>query len=75
MGFFKDLLLKKMLRNQLKGVPEAEQNKIIDAVGKNPKLFSDIALEVQTLMKTGKDQQTATMEVMMKHQDELRKLM
>jgi hypothetical protein len=75
MGFFKDLLLKKMLKNQLKGVPEAEQEKIISAVEKNPKLFSDIAMEVQTLMKTGKDQQSATMEVMMKHQEELKKLM
>jgi hypothetical protein len=75
MGFFKDLLLKKMLKNQLKGVPEAEQEKIISAVEKNPKLFSDIAMEVQALIKTGKDQQSATMEVMMKYQEELKKLM
>jgi hypothetical protein len=75
MGIFKDLLLKKMLKNQLKGVPESEQEKIIAAVEKNPKLFSDITLEVQALIKTGKDQQSATMEVMMKHQEELRKLM
>jgi hypothetical protein len=75
MGFFKDLLLKKMLKNQLKGVPEAEQEKIISAVEKSPKLFSDIAMEVQALIKTGKDQQSATMEVMMKYQEELKKLM
>lgn len=75
MGFLKNLLLKKMLKNQLKGVPESEQNKIIQAVEKNPKLFSDIAMEVQALMKTGKDQQSATMEVMMKHQEELKNLM
>ncbi len=64
-----------MLKNQLKGVPEAEQEKIISAVEKNPKLFSDIAMEVQALIKTGKDQQSATMEVMMKYQEELKKLM
>jgi hypothetical protein len=75
MGFFKDLLLKKMLKNQLKGVPESEQEKIISAVEKNPKLFSDIAAEVQTLMKTGMDQQAATMQVMMSHQKELQDLM
>ena len=75
MGFFKDLLLKKMLRNQLKGVPEDQQNKIIEAVEKNPKLFSDIAEEVQVKMKAGKDQQSATMEVMMAHQKELQELM
>ncbi len=75
MSFFKDLLLKKMLKNQLKGVPEAEQNKIIAAVEKNPKLFADIAAEVQTKMKAGMDQQAATMEVMMKHKDALQDLL
>ena len=71
MSFFKDLLLKKMLQSQLKGMPEAEQNRIVQAVEKNPKLFSDIANEVQEKMKTGLDQQTATMNVMMKYQKEL----
>ena len=71
MSFFKDLLLKKMLQSQLKGMPEAEQNRIVQAVEKNPKLFSDIANEVQEKMKTGLDQQTATMNVIMKYQKEL----
>ena len=75
MGFFKDLLLKKMLKSQLRGIPEDQQNKIIEAVEKNPKLFSDIAEEVQVKMKAGKDQQSATMEVMMSHQKELQDLM
>ena len=75
MGFLKNLVLKKMLKSQLKGVPEAQQNKIIEAVEKNPKLFEDIAKEVQEKMKTGKDQQAATMEVMMSHQKELQDLM
>lgn len=75
MSFIKDLLLKKMLKNQLKGIPEAEQDRIIAAVEKNPKLFSDIAAEVQEKMKSGQDQQVATMEVMMKHKDTLAELM
>lgn len=75
MSFFKDLLLKKMLKSQLKGIPEDQQNKIIEAVEKNPKLFSDIAEEVQVKMKAGKDQQSATLEVMMSHQKELQDLM
>jgi hypothetical protein len=75
MGFFKDLLLKKMLKNQLKGVPEDQQNKIIEAVEKNPKLFQDIATEVQEKIKGGMDQQSATMQVMMSHQKELQDLM
>lgn len=75
MSFFKDLLLKKMLKNQLKGIPEDQQEKIIQAVEKNPKLFADIATEVQEKIKGGMDQQAATMEVMMKHKDELQALM
>ena len=75
MGFFKDLLLKKMLKSQLKGVPEEQQNKIIEAVSKNPKLFEDIAAEVQEKMKGGMDQQAATMAVMMAHKNELQDLM
>jgi hypothetical protein len=75
MGFFKDLLMKKMLKSQLKGMPEEQQNKIIEAVEKNPKLFSDIAAEVQEKVKGGMDQQAATMQVMMAHQRELQDLM
>jgi hypothetical protein len=75
MSFFKDLLLKKMLKSQLKGMPEAQQDMIISAVEKNPKLFEDIAKEAQEKIKGGMDQQTATMQVMMSHQKELQDLM
>jgi len=75
MGIFKDLILKKMLKNQLKGMPEDQQNKIIQAVEKNPKLFEDIAHEVEEKVKAGKDQQSATIEVMMSHKKELQDLM
>lgn len=71
MSFFKDFLLKKMLKSQLKGLPEDQQNMIISAVEKNPKLFQDIALEVQEKVKGGMEQQAATMQVMMAHQKEL----
>ena len=71
----KSFLLKTMLKKQLKGVPEAQQDMIVSAVEKNPKLFEDIAQEVQELTKQGKDQMSATMEVMRKHQSELQSLM
>jgi hypothetical protein len=48
---------------------------IISAVEKNPKLFQDIAVEVQEKVKGGMDQQAATMQVMMAHQKELQDLM
>ena len=71
----KSFLMKKMLKSQMKGVPEAQQDMIIGAVEKNPQLFENIAKEVQELMKSGKDQMSATMEVMRKHQAELQEVM
>ena len=71
----KDFLMRKMLKSQLKGIPEAQQDMIISAVEKNPKLFEDIAREVQEKVKGGMEQQAATMQVMMSHQKELQELM
>jgi hypothetical protein len=71
----KSFFMKQMLKRQMKGVPEAQQDMIIQAVEKNPKLFEDIAKEVEVLTKSGKDQMSATMEVMRKHQAELQEAM
>lgn len=43
----KNLLMKKMLKKQMAGVPEAEQEKMFKMVEKNPDLFQKIALEIQ----------------------------
>ena len=75
MGFFKNLAMKTMLKKQLKGVPEEQQEKILQAVEANPQLFEDIAREVQEKMKGGMSQMDATMSVMTKHQEELKKIM
>jgi hypothetical protein len=71
----KTFFLKKLLKSKMQGVPEDQQDKIIEAIEKNPKLFENIALEVQEKMKQGKDQMTATMEVMQKYQEDLKKVM
>ena len=75
MGFFKNLMLRQMLKSQLKDVPKEQQEKVISAIEKNPKSFEDIAKKVDQKMKEGKDQMAATMEVMRENQDELRKMM
>ncbi|KKR46479.1 MAG: hypothetical protein UT90_C0011G0003 [Parcubacteria group bacterium GW2011_GWA1_40_21] len=75
MSFFKNFLMKKLLKSKMKDIPEAEQEKMLNAIEKNPDFFQNIASEVQAKMKEGKDQMTATMEVMQKHQDELKKIM
>ncbi len=71
----KEMLMKKMLKKQLAGLPESQQEQIIKAISENPKFFEEIAEEIKRETKTGKDQMAATMEVMRKHQGELQKLM
>lgn len=71
---FKDFLLRKMLKSQLKGVPEDQQEKMITMIKENPQLFQKIATEVQTRIKSGKDQMTAVKEVLEIYKDELGKI-
>ncbi|MES2953032.1 MAG: hypothetical protein V4674_00530 [Patescibacteria group bacterium] len=71
----KEFFMKQMLKNQMKGVPPEQQEKILKMVTENPKFFETIATEVQAKMKGGKDQTAAVMEVVAKHKDELAKLM
>lgn len=71
----KKMLMKKMLKKQMAGVPEAEQEKMMGMIEKNPDLFQKIAMEIQAEMKNGKDQMAATMEVTQKYQTELAEAM
>jgi hypothetical protein len=68
----KDFFMRKMIERKLQGVPREEQEQITKLVQDNPEFFQKIALEVQEEMKRGKDQMTATMEVMKKYESELR---
>jgi len=52
-----------------------QQEKIIAAIEKNPEFFNNIAKKIEQKMKEGKDQMSASMEVMRENQNELRKLM
>ncbi len=65
--------MKKMLRAKMKDVPEAQQDRMIEIIEKNPDLFQKIGAEVQQLMKHGKSQTSASMEVMRKYQDEIKR--
>ncbi len=66
--------MKKLLASKMKDVPAEQQEKIFSAIEKNPDLFQKIALEVQEKTKQGKDQMAATMEVMQKYQEDLKKV-
>ncbi|KKP87404.1 MAG: hypothetical protein UR90_C0006G0007 [Parcubacteria group bacterium GW2011_GWC1_35_8] len=69
---FQNFLLRKMLRTQ--GVPEAQIDMFIKMMEKNPELFKTIATEVKAKIDAGADQQTASLEVMKKYEQELKKL-
>ncbi|MDD4804263.1 MAG: hypothetical protein PHN69_03740 [Candidatus Pacebacteria bacterium] len=75
MGFFKNIMMKQVLKSQLKGLPQDQQDKIISAIEKNPEFFDNIAKKIEQKMKEGKDKMSASMEVMRENQNELRKLM
>lgn len=75
MGFFKNFVMKTAIKSQMKGVPEAQQKMMMDAIEKDPEFFENIAKEIEQKVKEGKSQTAASMEVMRKHQDKLRKLM
>ena len=70
-----NFILKAMLKKQLKNMPSDQQEKILTAFEKDPQLFQNIAKEIQEKVKAGKDQQSAAMEVMMSHKQELSELM
>ncbi|MEK7569047.1 MAG: hypothetical protein AAB497_02955 [Patescibacteria group bacterium] len=71
----KEFLMKQMIKRQLKGVPEAEVDRIIALVEKNPELFKKIGDEIQAKVKSGRSQMAASMEVMRAHQSELQKVL
>lgn len=75
MNFLNNFLGKAFIKGQMKkaGVPEGQQEQLMQMVLDNPELFQKIAQEVEAKTKEGKDQQTAMMEVMMAHREELQK--
>lgn len=72
---FKEFLLKQVIKRQMKGVPEAEIDRIVALVEKNPELFKKIGNEIEAKVKSGRSQMAASMEVMRAHQSELQKVL
>lgn len=61
-----------MLKKQLSELPESQREQVMEAVEKNPELFSDIAQKVQERVKNGEEQQAAAMAVFQENADKLR---
>ncbi|HET8574609.1 MAG TPA: hypothetical protein VFM02_00350 [Candidatus Paceibacterota bacterium] len=75
MAMIKNFLMKKMLKRQMKDVPEEQQEMILKMVEENPEFFEKIAKEIEQKTKEGKDKTAAAFEVMRKHQAELQRIM
>ena len=65
--------MKKMVQRQIKDMPQDQQDMIMKLVEENPQLLKTISDEIQVKTKKGIDQQTAMMQVMMDHKDELQR--
>lgn len=59
----------------MKGVPEAEQEKVFTMIENNPDFFQKIAEDIQEKIKNGKTQMEATMEVMKANETKMREVM
>lgn len=57
------------------GMPQAEQEKMLGLIEKNPELFAKIGTAIQEKIKSGTDQMTAAREVAEEFKDELSKVM
>ncbi len=72
---FQNFLMKTMLKRQMKGVPQEQQDQIFSMIEKNPDFFMKIAQEAQEKIKGGMAQQDAMMAVMKAHEQELKAVM
>lgn len=71
---FGNFLMKAMLKKQMKGMPEEQQEYFLNLIEKNPDFFMKIATEVQEKTKGGMSQNDAMMFVMKAHEAELKAL-
>jgi hypothetical protein len=72
---FQNFLMKTMLKKQMKGVPQEQQDQIFAMIEKNPDFFMKIAKEAQEKIQGGMSQQDAMMAVMKAHEQELKTVM
>ena len=70
-----NFIMKAMFKKQMKGVPEAEQEKLFAMIEKNPDFFMKIGTEIQEKTKGGMSQQEAMMAVMKAHETDLKEVM
>ena len=71
----KKMAMKAMMQKQLKGMPPEMQEKVLNAVEKNPEFFKKMADEIKERTDKGEDKMMASQAVAMKYQQDLMKIM
>jgi len=75
-GKIKNYAVTKLVQSQMKGVPVEQQQMIIEMLEKDPKLFEQIAKEIQAELKVnGNNQMQAAMKVLPKYQQQIMAVM
>jgi len=72
-----EFVFRQMLMAQLKklNLPKDKQDKIINAIVKNPEFFKKMAEEMQNEMKSGANQMQIAQKLAGKYQDEIKKIL
>lgn len=74
---FQNLIMRQMLFAQLRkmNVPKDQQNKIVNAITKNPEFFKKMSEDMQNEMKTNPNQMQVAQKLAAKYQAEISKIM
>jgi len=70
-----NFLMKQLIKMKLKSLPEADREKVMGILEKDPEFFAKMAESVKQKMASGKDQMTAVMEIAQENKETLGKLM
>jgi len=72
-----EFILRQMLMAQLKklNLPKDKQDKIVNAIVKNPEFFKKLAEDMQSEMKGGLNQMQVAQKLAGKYQEEIKKIL
>jgi hypothetical protein len=70
-----NFITKALIKKQLKGVPEAEVEKLLTIIEKNPEFFKMMAEEVQKKVKAGMSQEEAAKQFANEHGAEMKEIL
>ena len=65
----------KIIEKKLAGLPPEQREMIMTMIERDPKFFKTLSKEIKAEVKSGRDEQMASMIVMMRHKAKIQKLM